>query len=93
MAGAGVMPSGSPMSVLLDSLTQINIDRAIGMANLEQSKTYKLNEAAMSRVEGKGAQRAGTVNAFSSLLNGASDYAMYTKGINTSQGANRAGKQ
>ena len=93
VAGAGLMPSGSPMAALLDSVTQINIDKAISMANIEQQKNYKIAEGQMQTAAGKAAKGAATVNAFSEILNGASNYAMYTKGINLSQGATKAGKQ
>ena len=91
-AGAGIALSGSPMASLLDSVTEINIDNAITQANLEQQKQYKVSEARMARTEGKNAQRAGVINAFSATLKGASNYALYKNGFNLNQGANKAGK-
>jgi hypothetical protein len=78
---------------LLDSVTQINIDKAISRAKIEPQKNYKIAQGQMQTAAGKAAKGAATVNAFSEILNGASNYAMYTKGINLSQGATKAGKQ
>src|SRR5689334_18486080 len=38
-AGAGIMPNGSALAVMLDTQTQINIDQAISKFNYEQDRT------------------------------------------------------
>ena len=77
MAGMGVMPKGSPMAVINDMNRQMAIDRTITQYNLEQEKTYTMNEAESVKRQGKYARQAGYTNAFSTLLSGASTYAMY----------------
>jgi hypothetical protein len=94
MAVSGVKLSGSPMAVLLDQQKQINIDKAIGQFNLEQQKRYTLAEADSLRRQGKAALRAGYTNAFTSILQGAASYAMYSgtpkTTFDTSAGAKQA---
>jgi hypothetical protein len=97
MAGQGIMPSGSPMAVLLDTQTQMELDKAIGQFNLEQQKRYKMEEANAYRRQGKMAKQQGYMGAFTSMLQGASNYAMYkgmankpTTSFDTSAGATRA---
>lgn len=77
LAGSGLMPSGSPMAVMLDTQTQIGIDQAIGQFNLENEKRYTKAEADAQRRAGKRAVREGYTNAFSTMLQGVSNYAMY----------------
>lgn len=91
IAKAGIMPQGSAMAVMLDTQKQINIDQAIGQFNLEQQKRYTIAEADQVRRAGKQAVYTGYSNAFSTLLSGASNYAMY-KGFNLSAGATKAGR-
>jgi hypothetical protein len=91
MGASGVMPVGSPMAVLLDTETQINIDQAIGQLNLEQQKRYTQAEADSIRRQGKQAVYSGYSGAFSTMLKGAGEYAMY-KGFNLDSGATKAGK-
>jgi hypothetical protein len=45
MAKSGLMPSGSPMEVLVDSMTQLNIDEAIGQYNISVEKQFALADA------------------------------------------------
>lgn len=78
-AGAGVALQGSPMAVMLDAQTQINIDQAIGQFNLEQEKQYTKAQASQQRRAGKQAVYSGYSNAFSTVLQGVSNYAMYNK--------------
>jgi hypothetical protein len=97
IAGMGVKMSGSPMAVLLDSQKQIQLDKAIGQFNLEQQKRYTMAEADQIRRQGKQAAKSGYMNAFSSVLQGASSYASYkgwgtTSSFDTSGGAKQAGK-
>ena len=95
IAKAGIMPSGSAMAVMLDAQTQISIDQAIGKFNFEQQKQYTLAEAEAIRRSGKQAVYSGYSNAFSTMLSGVSNYAMY-KGagaktsFDTNAGAKRA---
>lgn len=91
-AGAGLKFSGSPMAVMIDTVTQIKKDKAISLANIERERMYNVNAAQMTRIEGKNATRQATVNAFSSMLGAGSKYALYRGTINTSQGATKAGK-
>ena len=77
MAAMGIMPQGSSMAVLLDTVTQMNIDKAIGQFNFEQEKIYTQAEADASRRQGKAAKRAGYTNALTSVLSGAANYGMY----------------
>lgn len=73
----GLLPQGSALAVMLDAQTQINIDQAIGKFNLEQEKTRTIAEANAQRRAGSQAVNTGYSNAFSSVLTGASNYAMY----------------
>jgi hypothetical protein len=91
-AGAGLKFSGSPMAVMIDTVTQIKKDKAITLANIEQERIYNINAANMSRAEGKIAKSQAPVNALSEILKAGSNYAMY-RGLNISQGSTRAGKQ
>jgi hypothetical protein len=84
IAASGVQAKGSPMAVLLDQQTQMGIDRAIGQFNLEQSKRYTMAEADAQRRAGKQAVKSGYMNAFSSVLQGASNYGYY-KGWGTAK--------
>lgn len=89
---AGIRPTGSAMAVMVDAQTQIGIDQAIGQYNLEQQKQFKTAQASQYKRQGKYAVYGGYSNAFSSLLKGVSNYAMYSGGLDLSQGAKRAGK-
>lgn len=77
IAGMGIMPQGSALAVMLDAQTQIGIDQAIGQFNFEREKNYKLAEASAERRRGRQAVYTGWSNAFSTALQGASNYAMY----------------
>ncbi|RTK93043.1 hypothetical protein EKI60_06415 [Candidatus Saccharibacteria bacterium] len=81
-AGAGIMPSGSAAAVMLDAQTQINIDQAIAKFNREQEQSYTRSQADAYRRQGKQSVYSGYSNAFSTMLSGASNYAMY-KGSTT----------
>ena len=84
IAASGVEAKGSPMAVLLDQQTQMGIDRAIGQFNLEQNKRYTMAEADAERRKGAAAAKSGYMNAFSSVLQGASNYGYY-KGWGTAK--------
>ncbi len=71
-AKAGLLLSGSPMAVMIDTETQMLLDKAVGQYNLEVEKRYALSGAAEYRRTGKIASKtalwAGYTNAFTSLL-------------------------
>jgi len=94
VGGAGLMMSGSPMAVLLDSVTQINIDKSVSQANLEQQKRFTIASAEMQGLEAKNATRTARVNAYSSILESGSNFLNYKTGgsFNMSQGAKNAGR-
>ena len=80
VAGSGIGLSGSAMAVITETQRQIGIDQAISKFNYAQDKNYTLAQAGAQRRAGKNAVRAGYSGAFSSLLQGASNYAMYRSG-------------
>jgi len=67
-AASGLELSGSPLAVLLDTQTQIEMDRATSQYNLELEKRYKMSQADITRQRGKSAIRSGYMGAFTSLL-------------------------
>lgn len=71
-AKSGLELSGSPMAVLLDTQTQIELDQAIGQFNFAQQKRFTLEEAAATRRMGKYQQSAYNAQAFSQILSSAS---------------------
>jgi len=75
-AKSGFAMSGSPMAVMLDSLTQIELDKSIGQFNLDMEKRYARSGADEYRRQGSSAFSQGLVNAFSSTLRGGYDYGM-----------------
>lgn len=81
-AGAGLDFGGSPIAVLIDTLTQVGIDEAIGRYNidigiasriheLETQKIYALSSASEARRRGRLARNTYYSNAFSTLMMGA----------------------
>jgi hypothetical protein len=95
IAAMGIMPTGSSLAAMLDAQTQIGIDQAIGQFNLEREKNYSLAQASDFRRQGKWAVRTGYSNAFSTILQGASSFALYKYGgtsLDTSSGAKTGGK-
>ena len=77
VAASGIMPTGSSAAVMVETQKQIAIDQAIGQFNLEQQKRYTLEEAETVKRQGRQAVYSGYSNAFSTMLSGASSYAMY----------------
>lgn len=71
-AKSGLLFSGSPLAVMVDTETQMQLDKSIGQYNLEVQKRYALSGAAEYRRQGKiGAKTAlwaGYTNAFTTLL-------------------------
>jgi len=67
-AKAGLTMSGSPMAVLLDTQTQMELDKAIGQYNLEAQKRFALSEADMYKTKAKTAKQMGYMQGFTQLL-------------------------
>ena len=88
VAGSGIRPTGSAMAAILDAQTQMQIDMAIGQFNYQQEKNYTLAEAESIRRSGKLAVQTARTNAFSTMLQGVSNYALYKGGF-TSVGTPR----
>lgn len=88
IAKQGIAPQGSALAVMLNAQTQIGIDQGIAKFNATTSKNYTLAQASDAqrtaslqadqlRRGGANAIRAGYTGALSSLMQGASNYAMY----------------
>ncbi len=88
IAKQGITPEGSAMAVMLDAQTQINIDQSIAKFNSDTSKNYTIAEANDAirtsklqadslRRQGSASVRSGYAGAFSSMLQGGSNYLMY----------------
>lgn len=77
---AGIMPQGSPMAVMIDTQTQIQIDQAISKFNYAQEKQYANAQADQLKRQGRQAVYTGYSNAFSTALQGTSNYMMYKGG-------------
>jgi hypothetical protein len=101
-AGAGLEMSGTPMTVLIDNLTQMGIDEAITKYNYatekaanvysrEQEKIGMLSTASQLRYKGKIARNTAYSNAFSTALQGAYGYGTRSGLIKTD--AKKAGGQ
>ena len=69
-AANGLDMSGSPMASMIDTLTQMELDKSIGQYNLEVEKRNALSTADQYRRQGQSALMAGYANAFSSILQG-----------------------
>lgn len=67
-AGKGLEMSGSPMAILIDTATQMEMDKAIGQYNLEVQKRYTVMEAETIKRTGRlSAKRAVTEGITSGL--------------------------
>ena len=86
-AGRGLTMSGSPMAVMLDTYTQMEMDKRIQINNLETSKQSSLSQAEAYRRQGKTAEFSGYTNAFTSALSTGITY-----GIMSGSFAKRAGR-
>ena len=75
-AQKGFGMSGSPLAVMVDNETQLQLDKSIGNYNLEIQRRYALSEAANQRYMGgeqaRLAKMTGYSNAFSTMLGTAS---------------------
>lgn len=74
MGKAGIGPSGSPMAVMLDTITQINMDQAVGQYNYKAEKVYKQEEANAQRRAGKQAVANSYMGALTTMAQGAYNY-------------------
>jgi len=83
-AKSGFALKGSPMAVMIDNLTQMELDKSIGQYNLEVEKRYALAGAEAYKRQGKTALIQGYTNAFSTILKGGFDVGM-SSGAFTSQ--------
>jgi hypothetical protein len=71
-AGKGFGISGSPLAVMVDNETQLQLDKSIGQYNLEVERRYATSSAANARYAGSEqarlAKMTGYSNAFSTIL-------------------------
>jgi hypothetical protein len=69
---SGFMYSGSPLAVMVDNETQMELDKSIGQYNLEVQRRNSLSGATWSRYAGSEnariAKNTGYTNAFSTML-------------------------
>jgi hypothetical protein len=77
VAGMGLMPSGSVMAHILDTQTQMEINQAITQFNYKQEQNATVAQAGEISRSGKLAVQTARADAFSTMLKGASNYAMY----------------
>jgi len=78
VAKSGIQLSGSPLAVLLDNLTEMELDQQIGQYNLEVQKQYSLSAADRYRRQGRASVMSGFTNAFSTMLMSGFDYGSRT---------------
>jgi hypothetical protein len=71
-AKSGLMMGGSPLAIMIDNETQMQLDKSVGQYNLNVQKQYALSGARYYRYSGNEASKAalfsGYTNAFSTLL-------------------------
>lgn len=93
-AGNGLLLSGSPLSILVDSETQMMIDQATRNYNSDVERNYVLSAAKASREDAyykaKLARSTGYSNAFTTLMNTGANMAMI--GAFSGSGAKTGGK-
>lgn len=82
-AGKGLLMSGSPLAILADSQSELELDRAIGNYNLELDKHYAKSGATHYRQQGRMdaalARKQGYLSAFSTLLSTGMSYMSYNR--------------
>ena len=95
IAKSGLLMSGSPLAVMIDTETQMLLDKSIGQYNLEVQKRYALSGAAEYRRTGKisarTAKMAGYTNAFTTLLQAGASASMRTPAKTSNYGYGRIG--
>lgn len=83
-AGAGLLLSGSPLAMMIDSETQMLLDQAVGNYNLDVQRNYALSAAKASRDQAyqnaKLARSTGYTNAFTTLMSLGTSAAMLKAG-------------
>ena len=83
-AGAGVLLSGSPLALLIDSETQLQYDKAIGQYNLDVQSRFAQSAAANARYAGQEQARlakfTGYSKALSTILNTGTNIGMMNLG-------------
>jgi hypothetical protein len=82
-AGKGITMSGSPMAIMLDTYTQMEMDKRIQINNLETEKQQSLSQAEALRRKGKTAVYQGYTNAFTSALQTGVNYGMMSGSFDT----------
>jgi len=92
---AGIEPTGSVAAVMLDSQTQINTDMAIAHFNNQLEQNYASSEVTQANIAQKSDITAGYTNAFSDILQGGEQAALYNSPqgktlFNTGAGAKTA---
>ena len=80
IAGKGLLLSGSPLSVMIDTETQMRLDQSIGQYNFAVQRRNVLSQgrsaASAYRQEGRRAKSQGFTNAFTTLLSTAATVGM-----------------
>lgn len=67
-AGRGLEMSGSPMAIMIDTQTQMEMDKAIGQYNLEVQKRFTMAEAGAIERSGQRAMTAGVVGGLTQMF-------------------------
>lgn len=73
----GIGLTGSALAVMVNTQKQYENDKILSDLNYKMEKNYTLSQADAQRRAGKTAVRSGYSGAFSSLLQGAANYASY----------------
>lgn len=74
-AGSGVkVDTGSPLDVMVHTLSESNLDRAVQKYSYETAARGLEDEARLNRLYGKDAKKQGIISAFSSLLETAATF-------------------
>jgi hypothetical protein len=91
IAKSGLTMSGSPMAVMLDTYTQMEMDKRIQINNLETQKQQSLSQAQAYKRQGKTALFGGYTNAFTSALQTGVQYGTMSGSFDTKNYANISG--
>lgn len=70
VAKSGIGMSGSPLEVISDSITDLEMDKEIELYNLETERLRTVSAGEMAKLEGKSAKRIATAQAFGTVLKG-----------------------
>ena len=88
---AGLQFTGSPLTVLIDTQSQMKMDKAIGYYNQEVNKFFTMSEARMYESKAKTARQAGYSGAFTQLLSTGLDYSLRSGWAKTYSGTPKLG--